>query len=250
MPINILMPALSPTMEEGTLAKWLVKEGDKVKSGADHGRDRDRQGDDGVRGGRRGQGRQDPDRRGDRGRQGQHAHRDPAGGGRERRCLPRRHPKPRPQRARCRAQLRQLPRACRRSGSARAPQAARASSPRRSPAGSPRTRARSGRRHGLRPARPDRQGRCRGCDTRRGQTGDRRRCSCSRSGPAPAAAAAPPRACPSPRSRRSTPAARIEEVKLDGMRKTIAARLTEAKQTIPHFYLRRVGPARRADGVP
>src|SRR6476619_7126060 len=34
MPINILMPALSPTMEEGTLAKWLVKEGDQVTSGA------------------------------------------------------------------------------------------------------------------------------------------------------------------------------------------------------------------------
>ncbi len=33
MAINILMPALSPTMEEGTLAKWLVKEGDAVKSG-------------------------------------------------------------------------------------------------------------------------------------------------------------------------------------------------------------------------
>lgn len=33
MPISILMPALSPTMEEGTLAKWLVKEGDEVKSG-------------------------------------------------------------------------------------------------------------------------------------------------------------------------------------------------------------------------
>ncbi|MEM8657883.1 MAG: biotin/lipoyl-containing protein, partial [Pseudomonadota bacterium] len=33
MPINILMPALSPTMEEGTLAKWLVKEGDSVASG-------------------------------------------------------------------------------------------------------------------------------------------------------------------------------------------------------------------------
>lgn len=33
MPINITMPALSPTMEEGTLAKWLVKEGDTVKSG-------------------------------------------------------------------------------------------------------------------------------------------------------------------------------------------------------------------------
>ncbi len=34
MPINILMPALSPTMEEGTLSKWLLKEGDKVTSGA------------------------------------------------------------------------------------------------------------------------------------------------------------------------------------------------------------------------
>lgn len=33
MPIEILMPALSPTMEEGTLAKWLVKEGDAVQSG-------------------------------------------------------------------------------------------------------------------------------------------------------------------------------------------------------------------------
>ena len=33
MPINLQMPALSPTMEEGTLAKWLVKEGDSVSSG-------------------------------------------------------------------------------------------------------------------------------------------------------------------------------------------------------------------------
>ena len=33
MPTEILMPALSPTMEEGTLAKWLVKEGDQVSSG-------------------------------------------------------------------------------------------------------------------------------------------------------------------------------------------------------------------------
>ncbi len=33
MPTEILMPALSPTMEEGTLAKWLVKEGDTVSSG-------------------------------------------------------------------------------------------------------------------------------------------------------------------------------------------------------------------------
>src|SRR5882724_8888285 len=33
MPIEILMPALSPTMTEGNLAKWNIKEGDKVKSG-------------------------------------------------------------------------------------------------------------------------------------------------------------------------------------------------------------------------
>src|SRR3712207_5832234 len=33
MPIELKMPALSPTMEEGTLAKWLVKEGDSVAAG-------------------------------------------------------------------------------------------------------------------------------------------------------------------------------------------------------------------------
>ena len=33
MPTQILMPALSPTMEEGKLAKWLVKEGEHIKSG-------------------------------------------------------------------------------------------------------------------------------------------------------------------------------------------------------------------------
>ncbi|WP_235017225.1 biotin/lipoyl-containing protein, partial [Tistlia consotensis] len=33
MPTNILMPALSPTMTEGTLSKWLVKEGDTISAG-------------------------------------------------------------------------------------------------------------------------------------------------------------------------------------------------------------------------
>src|SRR3989337_1342099 len=33
MPIEVLMPALSPTMEKGNLAKWLKKEGDTVKAG-------------------------------------------------------------------------------------------------------------------------------------------------------------------------------------------------------------------------
>ncbi len=33
MPIDILMPALSPTMEKGNLARWLKKEGDHIKPG-------------------------------------------------------------------------------------------------------------------------------------------------------------------------------------------------------------------------
>src|SRR6516165_8959216 len=33
MPVNILMPALSPTMEKGNLSKWLKREGEKVKAG-------------------------------------------------------------------------------------------------------------------------------------------------------------------------------------------------------------------------
>ncbi len=61
---------------------------------------------------------------------------------------------------------------------------------------------------------------------------------------APAAAAAPTAAAP-PSGPSADAVAKMyagrdyEEVKLDGMRKTIAARLTEAKQTVPHFYLRR-----------
>ncbi|MAY32481.1 MAG: pyruvate dehydrogenase complex dihydrolipoamide acetyltransferase [Rhodovulum sp.] len=72
----------------------------------------------------------------------------------------------------------------------------------------------------------------------------------SASAPAPAPAATPaaasaPAAAPAPASPSADAIARMyegrefTEVKLDGMRKTIAARLTEAKQTIPHFYLRR-----------
>ncbi|NOC91002.1 pyruvate dehydrogenase complex dihydrolipoamide acetyltransferase [Ruegeria sp. HKCCD6604] len=64
--------------------------------------------------------------------------------------------------------------------------------------------------------------------------------------PAPAAAAAAPATAPAAASGPSADmVARMyegreyEEIQLDGMRKTIAARLGEAKQTIPHFYLRR-----------
>ncbi len=65
----------------------------------------------------------------------------------------------------------------------------------------------------------------------------------------PAAAAAPAAAAPAAAARAAGPSLDtvlktyadrpFEEVKLDGMRKTIAARLTEAKQSVPHFYLRR-----------
>jgi pyruvate dehydrogenase E2 component (dihydrolipoamide acetyltransferase) len=64
-------------------------------------------------------------------------------------------------------------------------------------------------------------------------------------GTAPAAQPAAPAAAPAPSGPSADAVAAMyegrdyEEIKLDGMRKTIAARLTEAKQTIPHFYLRR-----------
>ena len=61
--------------------------------------------------------------------------------------------------------------------------------------------------------------------------------------PAPAAAAAPTAVAPAGPSADAVAkmydGRDFEEIKLDGMRKTIAARLSEAKQTIPHFYLRR-----------
>ncbi|OOY12601.1 pyruvate dehydrogenase complex dihydrolipoamide acetyltransferase [Thioclava marina] len=71
----------------------------------------------------------------------------------------------------------------------------------------------------------------------------------SAAAPAASSAAAPAQAAaPAPAAAPSVSASTIakmyegreyEEIALDGMRKTIAARLTEAKQTIPHFYLRR-----------
>lgn len=63
--------------------------------------------------------------------------------------------------------------------------------------------------------------------------------------PAAAATTAAPASAPAPKQASAGQVAALyqgreyEEVNLDGMRKTIAARLSEAKQTIPHFYLRR-----------
>ncbi|RYC33677.1 pyruvate dehydrogenase complex dihydrolipoamide acetyltransferase [Lichenibacterium minor] len=55
--------------------------------------------------------------------------------------------------------------------------------------------------------------------------------------PAPAAAAPKPAGASDEQVKKMFPAGSFEEVPHDGMRKTIARRLTEAKQTIPHFYL-------------
>ena len=52
MPIQVLMPALSPTMEKGNLAKWLKKEGETIKSGDVIAEIETGQGDDGSRGDR------------------------------------------------------------------------------------------------------------------------------------------------------------------------------------------------------
>ena len=46
MPIEVTMPKLSPTMESGVIAQWLVKVGDVIKEGDVAGRHRDRQGHD------------------------------------------------------------------------------------------------------------------------------------------------------------------------------------------------------------
>ena len=84
MATQILMPALSPTMEEGTLAKWLVKEGDVVKSGqilaeieTDKATMEFEAVDEGID-------RQDPGGRGHGGREGEHADCGPRGRRRKR----------------------------------------------------------------------------------------------------------------------------------------------------------------------
>ena len=85
MATEILMPALSPTMEEGTLAKWLVKEGDTVSSGdilAEIETDKATMEFEAVDEGTIGKILIE---RGHRGREGQHRHRRAAGRRRERR---------------------------------------------------------------------------------------------------------------------------------------------------------------------
>ena len=239
MSIELKMPALSPTMEEGTLAKWLVKEGDTVASGdilAEIETDKATmefeavdegtiakilvpEGSDGVKVG------------------------TPiailAGEGEERRARPpprpRRRPKPRrrPRSKSRRSRPHRRPRAAakrrphRRQPAAPAPKADTRRSDQGLAAGPPPGRG-AGHRpvdaEGQRPGRADR--------SRRPWHGRRRRHGRARDTQPPLLAAAPPAA------------AQVEPfdipheaIKLSNMRKTIARRLTESKQQIPHIYL-------------
>ena len=228
MPIEIKMPALSPTMEEGTLAKWLVKAGDTVKSGdlmAEIETDKATmefeavdegviaeivvpEGTDGVKVGA--------------------VIAILAGEGEDASAAPRPRPRQRPK-------PRSRPRPRRRSeaaASADAPAPA-AALPQRphpqrvgrsrqgEPARAPHRRGEGHRYFGadrLRPQRPDRQGGCRGRQARRRARAGRRRRSAAE---APAPRAAKPAAVP------DIP---HEAAKLSNIRKTIARRLTESKQ--------------------
>ncbi|WP_299149698.1 pyruvate dehydrogenase complex dihydrolipoamide acetyltransferase [uncultured Tateyamaria sp.] len=229
MPTEILMPALSPTMEEGTLAKWLVKEGDTVASGdllaeieTDKATMEFEAVDEGVVGkilvaeGSEGVKVNTPiavlleD--------GESA--DDIGAP----SAPAAVPEPKAEAAPAADAPASVP----------APSAPKASDGRRVFA-SPLARRIASQKgldlSAIKGSGP--HGRIIKADVENAQSAPAEK---STSAPAAAVAAAGP----SPDTIAKMYEGRdYEEVKLDGMRKTIAARLTEAKQTVPHFYLRR-----------
>jgi pyruvate dehydrogenase E2 component (dihydrolipoamide acetyltransferase) len=237
MPTEILMPALSPTMEEGTLAKWLVKEGDTVSSGdllAEIETDKATMEFEAV----------------DEGVVGKLLIAEGTEGVKVNTAI---------------AVLLEEGESASDIGSAPAPKAAPAASEAKSEAPAAATAAPAATPAPAAPAASDGSrvfasplarriakdkgvdlaaikgsgphGRIVKADVENAKPG---------AAPAPAAAvsAAPAKAA-APTGMSADVVARMyegreyEEIKLDGMRKTIAARLTEAKQTIPHFYLRR-----------
>jgi pyruvate dehydrogenase E2 component (dihydrolipoamide acetyltransferase) len=239
MPINILMPALSPTMEEGTLAKWLVKEGDSVSSGAvlaEIETDKATMEFEAVDEGTIGkivvpegtEGVKVNDLIAILLEEGESADSisDAAPA-----AKPDATPEEEPE-----AKAKEAP-----AAAAPAPAAPKASDGRRIFA-SPLAR-RIAAEKGLDLAAvkgTGPNGRIVKADVEAAKPGAK---------PAAAAAEAAPKAAPAAAAAPSAPDAEavkkiyadreFEEVKLDGMRRTIAARLSEAKQTIPHFYLRR-----------
>ena len=241
MPIEILMPALSPTMEEGTLAKWLVKEGDTVSSGdllaeieTDKATMEFEAVDEGVIG-------KILIEEGSEGvkvntviavllEEGESADDIEAGGS----AAPPEAPK-----ADAKSET-AAPAAASETKAPAAPTAADGGRVFASPLARRIAADKGVDLAGLTGSGP--HGRIVKADVEGAKAGSAK----------PAAANAPAetaKAAPAPASMASGPSSdavmamyqdrAYEEVKLDGMRKTIAARLTEAKQTVPHFYLRR-----------
>ena len=236
MATEILMPALSPTMEEGTLAKWLVKEGDTVKSGqiiAEIETDKATMEFEAV----------------DEGKVGKLLVAEGTAGVKvnapiavlveEGEAVPAAAPKAAPAAA---------PAAPAAAAPAPTPAAAQVTTPAAVPAA-------SGTRIIASPL-ARRLAKDKGVDlaalTGSGPHGRIVKSDVEAAGPgapkaAPAAVAPSPApaAAAAPQGMSAATVKKIyegreyEEVTLDGMRKTIAARLSEAKQTIPHFYLRR-----------
>ncbi|MDE3081624.1 MAG: pyruvate dehydrogenase complex dihydrolipoamide acetyltransferase [Paracoccaceae bacterium] len=234
MATEILMPALSPTMEEGTLAKWLVKEGEAVKSGdilAEIETDKATMEFEAV----------------DEGIMGKILIAEGTAGVKvntpiavlveEGESVPAAAPKAAPAQAT--------------APSAAAPQAS-AAAPAATPA--PAAPTANGQRVFASPL-ARRIAADKGLDLTKiagsGPHGRIVKADVEAATAAPQAAAAAPTQAPAATSAPAPQSASAETVKkmfadrayvevtLDGMRKTIAARLTEAKQTIPHFYLRR-----------
>ncbi|WP_424932034.1 pyruvate dehydrogenase complex dihydrolipoamide acetyltransferase [Amaricoccus macauensis] len=243
MPVNILMPALSPTMEEGTLAKWLKKEGDTISSGdiiAEIETDKATMEFEAVDEGTLGKILIDEGTAGVKVNEpiavlleeGESADDIPAdagsGGGGDSDAAPE-------------------------AASAPAPEAAPAAAAAATPAPAAPSSSSGDRIFASPLAR--RIAAEKGLDlTKVKGSGPHGRIvkadveSAKPEAAAPAKKDAPAAAAPAPATPASPNADAIkkmytdrnyEEVTLDGMRKTIAARLTEAKQTIPHFYLRR-----------
>ncbi|WP_299730895.1 pyruvate dehydrogenase complex dihydrolipoamide acetyltransferase [uncultured Tateyamaria sp.] len=232
MPTEILMPALSPTMEEGTLAKWLVKEGDTVASGdvmCEIETDKATMEFEAV----------------DEGTIGKILVAEGSEGVKVNTAI---------------AVLLEEGESADDIGSAPAPTAAPeapaaaetpAPAAAEKPAPAPAAPAKDGQRIFASPL-ARRIAAQKGLDLNaikgsgphgRIVKADVEKAEAAPAKAAPAASAAAPATAPSGPSAdavaRMYEGREYEEIKLDGMRKTIAARLTEAKQTVPHFYLRR-----------
>ena len=232
MPTELKMPALSPTMEEGTLAKWLVKEGDTVKSGdllAEIETDKATMEFEAVD---EGTVIEDPGRRGHRRGQGRHRHRADRGRGRRaptRRASRARAGREGARREEARARRRQPRAAAKRPP----PRPLRSPRPRPTPATASRPRR-------SRAAWPKRRASTLPASTAPAPAA----ASSAPTSAAPLvaprprrAAAAPHRPPPPLRPSRSKPTSRTKRSSFSNMRKTIARRLTESKQQVPHIYL-------------